>query len=309
MTINGCSWWCLVALCQPGSCVFSHTRAICLVHSRNQSWWHRHLTHNPMPLTFGQRMSGTILLDLETSHKHRNTHRNKQMSKTRKNPFNHFPCAVKAEKSIKQIFAMLLWILSWTKCSLQKSIRKQAKIKSVLEKGTCIVFDRNATGGWFQIQSGRRFRQKKATEEESVPSSVTEQMRSKTRDLGGIRLQTAQGNSPAAPERDAGIQKRTSEWPNSNREGVRDRKREKERELAQERDREVEKAMETHRNTKKSVERPEKWMLVFFKQLYSLLYIIHFIYIYILYISYIHLIYILYTLSVLCRNVRIGQHK
>lgn len=56
---------------------------------------------------------------------------------------------------------------------------------------------------------GRFF--KKATEEESVPSSVTEQMRSKSRDLGGIRLQTAQGNTPAAPERDAVIQKRTSE--------------------------------------------------------------------------------------------------
>lgn len=277
MTINGCSWWCLFALCQPGSCVFSHTRAICLVHSRNQSWRHRHLTHNPMPLTFVQRMSGTILLNLETSHKHRNTHRNKQMSKTRKNPFNNFLCAVKAEKSIKQIFAMLLRILSWTKRSLQKSIRKQAKIKSVLEKGTRIVFDRNATGGWFQIQSGRRFRQKKATEE-SVPSSVTEQMRSKTRDLGGIRLQTAQGNSPAAPERDAGIQKRTSEWPNSDREGVRDRKREKEREWAQEREREVEKAMEIHRNSQKVSWETWKWTLVFFKQLYSLLYI-HLIYI------------------------------
>lgn len=66
---------------------------------------------------------------------------------------------------------------------------------------------------------------------------------------------------------------------------MRDRKREKERESAGERQiGDVEKAIGTHRNSKKSVERPEKGMLVFFKQL-SL------------------------PLSVLWRNVRIGQHK
>lgn len=49
----------------------------------------------------------------------------------------------------------------------------------------------------------------KATEVESVSSSVSEHMRSKRRDLGRIRLQNAQGNSPAASVRDA--VKRTSE--------------------------------------------------------------------------------------------------
>lgn len=136
-------------------CVQSHT-----CHMSGDVW--RHLTYNPMILTFGQRTSGTFC-NAVRRHTSTETHLEtyKQFSKTHKYPFNQFLCSVKAEKHTKKvdnywIFAMLLRILSWTKCSLQKS--KVHLFKSVSEKGTRFVFTCNATGGWFRIQSGRRFR-------------------------------------------------------------------------------------------------------------------------------------------------------
>ncbi len=88
------------------------------------------------------------------------------------------------------LFAMLLWILSWTKCSLQKS--KEHLLNPFRRKGpasSSLAMQLEDDFG-FKVADDFKKKKKKATDVESVSSSVWEHIRSKRRDLGesGSRL-------------------------------------------------------------------------------------------------------------------------